>query len=453
MSEKEIGKPKRKKKVSETEETPAVKKIAIRKRVVKEKVELKDSASEPTIKTTSAKRTRSAKKAPVELNEKIEPAESTALETPAVAVNLTEPAQATEDVKTDLPAEIKPRKKVVRAKKTPTVASSDSLVKKIVSRTKKQKSESPEAETPTLKAETRGAKAEKQLLAEVEAAPTAKKEESPIFKQLAEPELPSLPQENRARLQMQSPNKIFLYWTVKHNPFETLQRALPARAQNYQLTAKLLDLTNNTEELFQVGNPSGSWWFNVNSNTAYKAELGFTAPGRPFVRLMYSNTVQTPRSEPSSNTDWSTDFKVSATQFAEVLEASGYSQDAFEVAVTGDNRQNSDDATRTTFLQLTGSESSESVDDLRLALFALASGATLESLRNLIGAGLFAMLEEIVRVNAEKLSAQNVMSALKDNFEFENETEEFLTPVFGASSINFPKRFRSPKFSPISSLR
>lgn len=453
MSEKEIVKPKRKKKVSETEETPVVKKTTTSKRAIKEKIELKDSEPESTIKTTSAKRIRAAKKAPVELNEKLEPAENAALETSTLAVDLSQ-AQITEDIKTDKSAETKPRKRVARAKKTPTIASSDTVVKKTVSRTKKQKSELPEAETETLKAKTRDTKAENQLPAvEVETAPVAKKEESPIFKQLAEPELPSLPQENRARLQMQSPNRIFLYWTVKHNPFETLQRALPARAQNYQLTAKLLDLTNNTEELFQVGNPSGSWWFNVNSNTAYKAELGFTAPDRPFVRLMYSNIVQTPRSEPSSNTDWSTDFKVSATQFAEVLEASGYSQDAFEVAVTGDDQQNSDDATRAAFLQLTDSEVSEGVDELRLALFALASGATLESLRHLIGASLFAMLEEIVRVNAEKLSAQNVMSALKDNFEFENEMEEFLTPVFGASSINFPKKFRSPKFSPISSLR
>jgi hypothetical protein len=251
---------------------------------------------------------------------------------------------------------------------------------------------------------------------------------------------------------MQSPNRIFLYWSIKHNPFETLQRALPGRAENYKLTVKLVNLNNKTEEVYPVES-TGSWWFNVDSNTSYRAELGFFAQGRPFVRLMYSNTVETPRSAPSPNTDWSTDFTVSANQFSEALEASGYSQDAFDVAIAGDDHDASNAATEDAFFQLIGkSELESNADDLRHALFALASGATLESLRGQISPSLFALLETIMRENAERLSAERVLAALHENFAFETD-EEFLTPVFGASSVNFPKKSRKPKLAPVSSLR
>src|SRR5687768_12530514 len=42
---------------------------------------------------------------------------------------------------------------------------------------------------------------------------------SPVFKELREPKLPSLKRENRARLQMQTPNRVYFYWSMKNNPF------------------------------------------------------------------------------------------------------------------------------------------------------------------------------------------------------------------------------------------
>ncbi len=89
-------------------------------------------------------------------------------------------------------------------------------------------------------------------------------------------------------------------------------------------------------------------------------------------------------------------------------------------------------------------------------LLAQASGYTLENLREQIGASLFAFLQE----NAEKLSAENALASLQENFAvFSDEIEEeFLLPtIFGASLINFPrtskkKRFL-PKFVPVSSFQ
>ena len=168
---------------------------------------------------------------------------------------------------------------------------------------------------------------------------------------------------------------------------------------------------------------------------------------------MYSNTVQTPRSAPSPNRDFSVNFAVTAEQFAEVLDASGYAQDAFEVAVAGDDQKAADRATQDAFFQLSGKRDLEAdMSELRSILFALASETSLESLRGQISASLYAQIEAIMRENAERLSAEKVLAALKENFEFEDEAEEFLTPVFGASLINFPRKPRFPKFAPVSSL-
>lgn len=278
-------------------------------------------------------------------------------------------------------------------------------------------------------------------------------EQSAVFKQLAEPQLPRLAPENRVRLQIQSPTKIFLYWSIKNDSSETLQLAFGSRAVDYRLIVKLKNLSADEEKFFPIES-RGSWWFDAEPNSSYQAEIGFYAAARPFVRLMFSNTVQTPRSAPSPNTDWSMDFIVSAEQFAEVLDAAGYAQDAFDVAIAGDDRQASDAAARKTFAQITGDRAERAEpSDLRHALFSLASGAELDSLREQISARLYGVLEKSLQDDGEKLSAENIYSALKENFVFEDDAGEFIAPVFGASSINFPKKSRRPKFLPISSFR
>jgi hypothetical protein len=284
--------------------------------------------------------------------------------------------------------------------------------------------------------------------------------QDPIFKELSAPKLPELEKENRARLQMQSPNKIHFYWSFKQNPFQTLRRIF-GNQTNYQLVAKLVNQTNGREEFFPV-EAEGSAWFNVDADSAYRAEIGFYAVNRPFVRVMFSNRLETPRKNPSSRRDYSEMFAVSADQFAEVLDVSGFQQDAFEVALAGDDAEYADNATQTAFTQITGAPQSDfepsRSSEIRFVLLALASGYTLENLREHISPSLFAILQG----NAEKLSAEKALTALQENFgitagdEEIYEEETFLPTVFGASLINFPRvsnRKTIPKFSPISSLR
>ncbi|MET0752264.1 MAG: DUF4912 domain-containing protein [Pyrinomonadaceae bacterium] len=281
-------------------------------------------------------------------------------------------------------------------------------------------------------------------------------EEDPIFKELSEPKLPVLEKQNRARLQMQSPNRIFFYWSMKNNPYQTLNRAFSGNTGSYTLVAKLINESHDREEIFPV-EAEGDWWFDTDTDSIYRAEVGFYAPNRPFIRILHSNTIETPRKSPSPKRASTANWAVSAHQFAKVLDVAGFSQDAFDVAFTGDDSTFADSATQSAFSQLVGSQAADSVQndssEIRFALLALASGSELESLRGQISLSLYNKMRE----NAERLSAENALAALEENFgEFAEETEEMLPTVFGVSLINFPRKLKRktlPKLSPISSLR
>src|SRR6478609_5415833 len=49
---------------------------------------------------------------------------------------------------------------------------------------------------------------------------------SPVFKLLARPTLPELKHETRARLMMQSPTRLFFYWSVARRSFQALHKTL-----------------------------------------------------------------------------------------------------------------------------------------------------------------------------------------------------------------------------------
>ncbi|MGQ0542180.1 MAG: DUF4912 domain-containing protein [Blastocatellia bacterium] len=280
---------------------------------------------------------------------------------------------------------------------------------------------------------------------------------SPVFKELRAPKLPELTRENRARLQMQSPNRLFFYWSVNPNPFQTLNRALGNETGSYTLALKLIDLKRDREELHAV-DTEGSWWFSVDADSKYRAEIGFFAPNRPYVRILYSNTVETPRKSPSPRAATSADWTVSSNKFAKVLDVAGFSQDAFEVAMAGDDAVCADAATYSAYAKLFGRDAIgfETIDaeELRYALLAIAAGATLESLRWRVSASLFSLLQQ----NIGAITAANAMNVLRDEFGVEADEiveEESGATVFGASLVNVPRVLRTwrtlPKFESVSS--
>ena len=287
---------------------------------------------------------------------------------------------------------------------------------------------------------------------------------SPAFKELREPKLPALPRENRARLLMQTPTRVYFYWGLKNNPYQILNRAFGDNRGSYTLVLKLINLTRDTEVVHPV-DAEGNWWFSVDPDCTYRAEIGFYAPNRPYFRALYSNTVTTPRKSPSPRVATDADWRVTADTFATVLDNAGFQQDAYEVALAGDNIEASDAATRSAFTQFIGEDvhsDAFTAEELRYALIALASGAPLESLRWKISASLFAVLA----AHIDRLSSGSALATLRDHFEIDEDEiieEEQLSAVHGASLVHFPKttrrrrrglpEFDAPGYAPISSLR
>lgn len=291
------------------------------------------------------------------------------------------------------------------------------------------------------------------------AASEPKVELSPVFRALADVSLPELKHEDRAQLLMQSPTRLYFYWSVRKDPYRSLEKAIEG-GSSYTLVIKLKELASGREEIFPA-ETSGNWWFNVEPNGEYQAELGFYAPNRPYFRVIYSNTVATPRRSPSPRRAEDAKWSVSADKFAEVLDMSGFAHDAYDVAITGDDPATASTTTHLAFTRLVGGSHSLaglSADELRYAMLALAAGSTLESLRTRISSRIF----EILSSAGAGASSDSARRALGEFFEIDGrewEEEESGSAVFGFSLVNFPKKLKprkpvseySPRYNPVSS--
>ena len=262
---------------------------------------------------------------------------------------------------------------------------------------------------------------------------------SPEFLKLAEPVLPVLPsQTDQARLLMQSPTRLHFYWSINRDPFRTLRRALGSPG-NYSLVLKLIDVGTGREEVYPA-EPRGNRWFDVFSGTEYRAEIGFVAAGRPYIRILFSNNVRTPRKSPSPASAEQAEFKLTSDMFARVLDAAGFRRDAFDVAFAGDDRQGSDTATRSAFARITGRPLHEAatVDtaELRYALFALASGISPHQIREIVGERIMGMLP------SGSLTAERLFGTLREEFEIEEDdlNAEVFEPehLGGSSDLRIP---------------
>ena len=339
--------------------------------------------------------------------------------------------------------------KAIKAAETAEVPTS--VVKKPLAK----KAAAPEKAGKALvikKAESTGIDATAEL-----AAAEPKLELSPAFKALAEPALPELKRENRARLMMQTPTELYFYWSVRENPYQVLRQAFGSETGSYTLALKLTELNTGEEEIHPA-EAEGTWWFNVAPNSKYQAEVGFYAPNRPYFRIIYSNTIETPRRSPSPHRAEEAVWTVSANKFAEVLDVAGFTHDAVDVAMAGDDHIAAESAAHTAFSRLAGSDGRDlsgiTGEDIRYVLRALAAGSLLEDLRHSVGPKLFAVLRE----NAGKLSSENATAALSDYYgvdESEYSEEVLGSTVYGASLVSFPRTLsrRRPesKFNPVSS--
>lgn len=339
------------------------------------------------------------------------------------------------------------RKKGVEIDPFAEVATATSTVKKAATPTKVKKK----------RAATKAVKKKKpnlDITPEIAAA-EPQVELSPVFKALADVSLPPLQKEDRARLLMQSPTKAYFYWSLRENPWGRLRKVFGDSVGSYTLVIKLSDLTNETDT-FYPADTEGERWFDVEPGIKYSAEIGFYATNRPYFRIVYSNTIEMPRRSPSPHPASDARWTVSATKFAEVLDVSGFSRDAFDVAMAGDDAVGAADATNLAFSSLVGGGdySHFAAEDVRYALLSIAAGVEMNELESRVSRRLF----ETLQSSGKEITPERSRAALSEYFDIDDAewTEEYHGPaVYGSSLVHFPPKLKTRKvastYKPVSS--
>jgi hypothetical protein len=135
--------------------------------------------------------------------------------------------------------------------------------------------------------------------------------------------LPLVLKRDSIQLLLQSPNKLFLYWSFATDPRATLRRAFGELAAHYRLAVRLVKVESGEE--FVLDAPGERMqWFEVYPRHVYRADVGFQAANRPFVRLLSSKEVRTPPDSASHLSDAAREFQVKPEEFARHLRGAGY---------------------------------------------------------------------------------------------------------------------------------
>lgn len=264
--------------------------------------------------------------------------------------------------------------------------------------------------------------------------------------------LPDTYRADRIRLLAQSPRRLYLYWEFKHDPYETLRRAFRWQAESYSLVVRLTDLETGHETL-HLASPTRSQWFDAQQGHSYRAEVGFYAQGRAFIRLLSSTLTRTPRAAVSHTTDASPQFSVTPDQFAHVLDDAGYVSDALEVSLEAADLSTRNEATRAVAQRVGGMTaplmSEAELAEMRGLLASLALGGDAEEIQANLSERLARWLAEVRRSRQEALDATHLIEVLRAMLGLEMERTTFglvsaealrrtARFVVGASAVNLP---------------
>lgn len=130
--------------------------------------------------------------------------------------------------------------------------------------------------------------------------------------------LPELRRRDEARLLVQSPEMLFLYWSFARDPRERLRRALGDAAARYDLAVRLVE-TGSGRDRLHGAHGTQSLWLEARPGESYRADVGFYAAGLPFLRVLSSNEARTPPAQVSPVSDESAEFQTTARDFSPVL--------------------------------------------------------------------------------------------------------------------------------------
>lgn len=254
-------------------------------------------------------------------------------------------------------------------------------------------------------------------------------------------------------LLIQSPYRLFLYWSHARDPYETLRRALGEAAAQYQLIIRLFDVDNG-EARSHPASMDHTWWFDVSPAHGYRAEVGFFAEGKPFVHLLSSEVTRTPAISVAPESDVEPEFQDHAEGFAHLLNESGYAKDALTVALEAVDDSDTETNTRTLAHSLEGSDAPALEDadlpELRSLVAALALGENPAQARAHLSHRLARWLDSVLNEHGGEVDASRLLESLREMFGFELEYDEtfVLTKninrvssfTWGASDVRQPSR-------------
>lgn len=157
-----------------------------------------------------------------------------------------------------------------------------------------------------------------------------------------EDSLPLVLKRDSIQLLLQSPNKLFLYWSFATDPRAALRSAFGELAAHYRLAVRLVKVESGEEFLLDAPRERMQW-FEVYPRHVYRADVGFHAANRPFVRLLSSQEVRTPPDSASHMSADEREFEIKTEEFVRLLGGAGYESYARGLTNETDgntNRQN-----------------------------------------------------------------------------------------------------------------
>jgi hypothetical protein len=214
------------------------------------------------------------------------------------------------------------------------------------------------------------------------------------FEKMLGPQLLPPKSRDRATLLVQSPYRIYFYWSFRSDPYKRLKRAFTGQTGSYSLCIRLINLTTGETQYYLIENED-SWWFKASPKNSYRAEVGFYAPNRPFVRILSSNLVKTPSAGPSARAAREDAWEAGPIYFDELLKFSGFAQSP-GFADEFDEADFIDYGEFIPFLQKLFQEASaldwHNLKELKYALELLSRGKSLDQISNEISGLVYSLL-------------------------------------------------------------
>ena len=124
------------------------------------------------------------------------------------------------------------------------------------------------------------------------------------------------------RTMVQDPFRLYVYWNLRGNPWERVERIFPAHeVSNFRLSLRLIDESSNITVFYDVPY-TREYWFSVFPDRTYRVELGLRSENYGYIKLLSTQSVTTPRGGPSDQVASEPEYQIDADNYLQVLRES-----------------------------------------------------------------------------------------------------------------------------------